>query len=99
MKSYPRDSIPRLNIGINYAQLGQFDKALAVYRNALELDPSAQLNHAAVARGFLGDNRLDEAKQILRRAFDGGMDQVTRRALHNNIPYLVVDMPTVHPNL
>src|SRR5258708_22003661 len=36
IKAYPRDSIPHLNIGIDYAILGQFDKALAAYRKALE---------------------------------------------------------------
>ncbi len=99
MKSYPRDSTPQLNIGVDYGFLGQFDKALAASRKALELDPSAQLNYAAVARGFMFDNRLDEAKQILRRAFDGGMDSVNLRSLQNNIAFLEGDAATVQRNV
>ena len=99
MKSYPRDSIPQLNIGVNYAQLGQFDKMLESSRRALELDSSVQLNYAAVARGFIGQDRLDEAKQILRRAFDAGMDSVMLRSLQNNTAFLEGDMATVQRNL
>ena len=58
-----------------------------------------QLNYAAVARGFIAEGRLDEAKQILARAFDGGMDSVTLRALQNNIAFLQGDMATVQRNL
>jgi eukaryotic-like serine/threonine-protein kinase len=99
LKSYPRDSIPQLNIGIDYAELGQYDKALEASRKALELDPSAQLNYAAVARGFISEGRLDEAKQIIRRAFDAGMDSVTLRFVQTRIAFLEGDMVTVQRNL
>src|SRR5260370_3581965 len=44
-------------------------------------------------------NRLDEAKQILRRAFDAGMDSVLLRGIQNNIAFLEGDMATVQRNL
>lgn len=99
IKSYPRDSIPQLNVGLNYLEFGQFDKALEASRKALELDPSAQLNYAGVARDFMLNGRLDEAQQILRRAFDAGMDSVTLRSLQNTIAFLEGDMATVQRNL
>jgi eukaryotic-like serine/threonine-protein kinase len=99
IKSYPRDFTPRLNIGIDYGLLGQYDKALEASRKALELDPAAQLNYAAVARFFVAQGRLDEAKQILQHAFNAGMDSVTLRAIQANIGFLEGDMATVQRNL
>jgi eukaryotic-like serine/threonine-protein kinase len=90
---------PRLNIGIDYGLLGQYDKALETSRKALELDPAAQLNYAAVARFFAAQGRLDESKQILQQAFNFGMDSVTLRAIQANIGFLEGDMATVQRNL
>src|SRR5260370_26350954 len=99
MKSYPRDSIPQLNIGTFYSALGQHDKALEASRKALELDPASQLNYVNTAADFVANNRLDEAKQILRRAFDAGMDSVLLRSTQNDIAFLEGDMATVQRNL
>jgi eukaryotic-like serine/threonine-protein kinase len=99
MKSYPRDSIPQLNIGTVYSALGKHEKALEASRKALELDPSSQMNYADTAGFFVDNNRLDEAKQILRRAFDAGMDSVLLRDIQNDIAFLEGDMATVQRNL
>jgi len=99
LKSYPRDAIPQLNIGTMYRALGQHDKALEASRRALELDPSSQMNYANTASDFADNNRLDEAKQILRRAFDGGMDSVDLRSTQNAIAFLEGDTATVQRNL
>ncbi len=99
MKSYPRDSIPQLNIGGDYGILGQHEKALEASRKALELDPASQLNYVNTAAAFIDNNRLDEAKQILRRAFDAGMDSVLLRSNQNDIAFLEGDMATIQRNL
>lgn len=99
MKSYPKDAIPQLNIGVEYSALGQYDKSLEASRKALELDPASQLNYANTADAFMATNRLDEAKQILRRAFDAGMDSVSLRGIQNNVAFLEGDMATVQRNL
>ena len=99
MKSYPRDSIPQLNIGGDYGILGQHEKALEASRKALELDPASQLNYVNTAAAFIDNNRLDEAKQILRRAFDAGMDSVLLRSTQNDIAFLEGDMATIQRNL
>jgi serine/threonine protein kinase/tetratricopeptide (TPR) repeat protein len=99
LKSYPRDSIPQLNVGVDYAELGQTDKALAASSKALELDPSSLLNYADTAFNFVESNRLDEAKQILRRASNAGMDSVILRQAQNVIAFLEGDMATVDRNL
>jgi eukaryotic-like serine/threonine-protein kinase len=99
LKSYPRDAIPQLNMGVDYAELGQFDKALSASSKALDMDPSSQLNYFNTAAYFMLNNRLDEGKQILRRAFDAGMDSVSLRLVQSNIAFLEGDMATVQRNL
>src|SRR5216684_746330 len=99
LKSYPRDAVPQLNIGVEYGFLGQFDKALEASRKALELDPTSQLIYADTAAYFAANNRLDEAKQILRRAFDGSMDSVFLRIIQNSVAFLEGDMVTVQRNV
>jgi len=99
MKSYSRDAIPQLNIGAAYSTLGEYDKSLEASRKALELDPTSQLNYTNTADAFIATNRLDEAKQTLRRAFDFGMDSVNLRSLQNTIAFLEGDMSTVQRNL
>jgi eukaryotic-like serine/threonine-protein kinase len=99
LKSYPRDSIPQLNIGNDYGELGQFDKALDAARKALDLDSSSQLNYFNTAAYFMVDGRLDEAEQILRRAFDAGMDSVGLRFMQSVIAFHESDAATVQRNL
>jgi serine/threonine protein kinase/tetratricopeptide (TPR) repeat protein len=99
MKSYPRDMIPQLNIGVEYAALGQYDKALDAARKALDLDPSSQLNYVDTAAYFIENNRLDESKQILRRALDAGMDSVFLRLIQNIVAFLEGDTNTVQRNV
>ena len=84
---------------MDYAELGQFDKALAASSKALDMDPSSLLNYFNTAGFFVANNRVDEGKQILRRAFDAGMDSVTLRLAQNVIAFLEGDMATVQRNL
>ena len=74
--SYPRDETPRLDLGTNHAFMGQFDKAVARYREALELEPDAAICYMNLSGAYENLGRLDEAKTILDQAFarklDGG---------------------------
>jgi tetratricopeptide (TPR) repeat protein len=86
-------------MGVDYRIFGQYDKALEATREALELDPSAQLNYSGAASDFIAEGRLDEAKQILQRAFNSGMDSVFLRIIQNNVAFLEGDMMTVQRNV
>ena len=74
--SYPRDATPHLDLGTNHAFMGQFDKAVARYREALELEPDAAICYMNLSGVYETLGRLDEAKTILDQAFarklDGG---------------------------
>ena len=55
---------PVMTLGLNYEQMGLFEKALAEYR---KLPPEFRDHEAFVARGLALVGRKDEAKIIVRR--------------------------------
>jgi DNA-binding winged helix-turn-helix (wHTH) protein/tetratricopeptide (TPR) repeat protein len=65
--TYPRNT-PFSNLGFIYSELGDFDKALAAFQNALKLDPETGNRYAPLVSGYLQLNRLDEAKATGREA-------------------------------
>jgi tetratricopeptide (TPR) repeat protein len=73
-ESYPRDSIPYNNLAGEYTNLGQFEKGLENGLEALRLLPDDYHGYQAVARAYLGLNRLDEAKAVLEAAREKKVD-------------------------
>jgi eukaryotic-like serine/threonine-protein kinase len=67
-KSYPRDATPLDNLALLYVTNGQPDKAIALSRTALELDPQDSYPYDRIGGAFLATNRFDEAKSILHEA-------------------------------
>jgi eukaryotic-like serine/threonine-protein kinase len=63
-QTYPRDSIPWNNAGVEYESLGDFEKALTSYAEAHRLSPSGGLEQDNVATMYLRLNRLDEARAL-----------------------------------
>jgi serine/threonine protein kinase/tetratricopeptide (TPR) repeat protein len=83
--NYPHDSVPHLDLGACYALLGQHEKALAEYREAMRLAPDALLSYVNLGETYLNLNRLEEASrtfdQALSRKLDGGYLRVQIYAL------------------
>ena len=71
--TYPRNT-PFSNLGFIYSELGDYDKALAAYQNALKLDPETGNRYAPLVSGYLQLNRLDEAKATGREAEHHNID-------------------------
>ena len=73
---YPRDSIPRNNLGVIYSFMGQYEKALAEFREGLRLAPDEVNGYLTLGQAYYHLNSLDEAKatfdQALARNLDGG---------------------------
>ena len=83
-QAYPRDSVPYRNLGNVDNELGNEEKALEEYREALRLEPSAIWNYGNLAQNYMDLNRLDEAGAVLRQAEDrklSGYLLVLRRKL------------------
>ena len=73
--SYPSDFVPHGNLGNDYANMGQYDKALAEYQEALRFAPNV-VTYSNLGSTYFNVNRLDEAKatfdQALAHKLDGG---------------------------
>jgi DNA-binding winged helix-turn-helix (wHTH) protein/tetratricopeptide (TPR) repeat protein len=67
-QTYPRDSEPALELGIVSITLGQYDNAIAQFREALRLDPGSGLGYANLAVGYLHLNRLAEVRATTQEA-------------------------------
>ena len=67
-QTYPRDVAPRINLGAVYTELGEYDKALPDFQEAVGLDPGYAGTYANLAAEYLGLNRQDEGRQILQQA-------------------------------
>jgi len=73
-ESYPRDSVPYDNLAIEYADRGQFEKALENGLESMRLDPDDYHAYDNVALAYLGLNRVDEAKTVLEKAREKKLD-------------------------
>ena len=74
---YPRDVVPHADLGSSYFNMGQYDKALTEFQEALRLAPDNVVSYANLGLTYLSLNRLEEAKAIFDQAFarklDGGV--------------------------
>jgi serine/threonine protein kinase/predicted Zn-dependent protease len=73
-KSYPHDSVPAGNLGDIAAKLGQYDKAIALTKEAMRIDPNVVVSYANLAADLLALNRPDEAKRLLVQAQERKLD-------------------------
>jgi len=72
--TYPRDTIPRNNLGVAYQQLGQWDKALSQGLDALRMGPDESIYSIQVGASYLALGRLDECKATLNQAISRKID-------------------------
>ncbi len=84
-ETYPRDATSVNNLAVNYAFLGQYEKAVELERRAVELDPGSPSRYANLASWFLFLDRTDEATSTLQQAKAHGIDSP---ALHFNRYFL-----------
>ncbi|MGA2881985.1 MAG: winged helix-turn-helix domain-containing protein [Bryobacteraceae bacterium] len=62
--AYPRDWIPFNNLGNKYTDLGQYEKAIEVSKEAVRLNPNHEFPYETIARAYKRANRYAEAKSI-----------------------------------
>lgn len=72
--NYPRDPNPHGSLGVNYINMGQYDKALPECQEALRLSPGDVSNYSNLGATYLGLNRLDEAKATFDQALAHKLD-------------------------
>jgi serine/threonine protein kinase len=67
-QAYPRDRIPYQKLAYCDGYLGQYEKAMTGYRQALELEPNDVVNYVDLASTYITLNRLDDVFAELSRA-------------------------------
>jgi serine/threonine protein kinase/tetratricopeptide (TPR) repeat protein len=78
---YPRDQTPHQNLALYDGYLGQYEKALTGYREALRLEPNNAMNYLNLAGTYISLNQMDEAKAVLDQAR-------TRKLEHELTPWI-----------
>jgi eukaryotic-like serine/threonine-protein kinase len=85
-QAYPRDCIPPINLGANYATMGQYEKSVQAYVNCLRLCPDAGgVTYVLLMEAYRALGRLAEAKAVYDQAAARKLDDPL---LHNS-RYLV----------
>ena len=67
-QTYPRDDVPRDNLALLYATLGQPEKALSNASEAMQIDSKDPFAYQNLSEAYLTLNRYDEAKAVADQA-------------------------------
>ena len=84
-QTYPRDALAHNNLGVQYGRIGQDEKALEEYREALRLDPRRGGTLSALSFTFIRLNRFEEAKAMCEQAVAQKFDTA---GLHGDFYYI-----------
>jgi len=96
--SYPSDFVPHGNLGNDYANMGQYDKAVAEYQEALRL-ASTVVTYSNLGQTYLNLNRLDEAKATFDQAFAHKLDSGALRGNMYLLAFLRGDVAQMEQQL
>ncbi len=67
-QTYPRDDAPHRKLGMASNGLGNWEKALEEFREALRLEPNIGANYLNLGADYTCLNRLDEAEAMYKQA-------------------------------
>jgi serine/threonine protein kinase/tetratricopeptide (TPR) repeat protein len=90
-QTYPRDGVPLANLSIGYAQLGQYDKALAKARESLRLDSGSAFPYALLVTSYLYVNSLKDARAVAEEAQRNKLDSPPLRVFLYQLAFLQND--------
>ena len=99
IQDYPKDYVAATNLGVNYFTLGQFERAAAVTRDALRLEPASILGYNNLGVAYFSMNRLDEAKSTFDEALARKLDGPYLRQSIYYLDFLRKDAPGMQQQL
>jgi serine/threonine protein kinase/tetratricopeptide (TPR) repeat protein len=83
LQTYPRDAEAHHNLGFRYFAIGQDEKAVKEYLEALRLNPSLGITRSTLSTSFMRLNRFEEARVMGEQAIAQGFDNGTRNNFFN----------------
>ena len=90
---YPREQVPATNLGIIYQSLGQHEKSLSEFREALKISSADSLNAGNLVSTLIHLNRLDEASAAASDALSRNLDSADLRLYLYQLAFLKNDSP------
>ncbi len=69
-QTYPRNYPPYVDLGVISSTLGNYEKAVSEYREALSLEANSVVNYSNLGGTYVNLNRLDEAEAVYKQADD-----------------------------
>jgi tetratricopeptide (TPR) repeat protein len=96
--SYPRDLRPLDNLAFCFFKTAQFDRAIEMSREALQISRNDAIAYGNLGEGYMALNRFDEAKQ----AFASALQEIDSSEYHvrlYQIAFISGDTPAVQHEL
>jgi len=90
---YPREQVTPTNLGVVFQTLGQHDKSVAQWTEAMRLSRSDSLNFANLVLGYIHLKRLDEARATAAEALSKNLDSADLRVALYDLAFLTTDVP------
>ena len=95
IQTYPRDSTARIDLGVEYSIKGQYEQALAEFREALRLEPNNVLVYEDLSGIYITLSRFDEAQNVLSDASARKLDDAVIRENIYGLAFLRGDSATM----
>jgi len=87
VRTYPSDSVPRVNLSVAYQALGDFDKALTNSLEAIRLEPDSWYGYVNAGYCYTALGRFDEAKAVI----NSGLQKTSNAIImHGSLYYIAL---------
>jgi serine/threonine protein kinase/tetratricopeptide (TPR) repeat protein len=92
---YPREEVAPTNLGVLFQTLGQHEKALTEFREAMRISAPDSLGYSNLIVGYVSLKRLDEAGAAAREALSRNFDSAALRIYLYEIAFMKSDAPVM----
>jgi tetratricopeptide (TPR) repeat protein len=72
--TFPRDAVAVGNLANNYVDMGQYEQAAELNRQALQLSPNDVISYINYAFVLIAVNQFTDARKVIQQAFEHGLD-------------------------
>jgi tetratricopeptide (TPR) repeat protein len=90
-QTYPREYVPRANLGDIYLKLGQYEKSVAEDQEGIRLAPAVSLSYANLVEGYTRLNRFGDARRAVEEATSKKVDSPNLHFYAYNLSFLQHD--------